>query len=112
MPEYYAYNYYSSDEDEDYQQFLQEEYEAECMKDYPITWEADNDTCWNFTGHGVSIWTKSQMASQQKPISVIHKRVVSTGTQTYNFPKVITSCSIKKAKTVEKAKKVKKAKID
>ncbi len=102
MAEYFAY---CSDSDEEYQQ---EKYEIECMKNYPITWEADKETVWNFAGHGVTICTKSQMASQHKPVSLIHKRVLTTSS-TYTFPEVITSCSIKKAK---KGKKAKKAKID
>lgn len=97
MAEYYAYsNYYTDSEEEE---ILQQEYETECMSNYPITWENDhlynnhreiphqrNVSTTQNTGTSTRAVSNKCKATQKKILVPMH----------WKFPKVISSKTKKK----------------
>ena len=96
MAEYYAYsNYYTDSEEEE---SLQQEYEAECMSNYPITWENDHlynnhreipyqrNVSTQNTGTCRRAVSNKCKATQKKILVPMH----------WKFPKVISSKTKKK----------------
>ena len=88
MSEYY---YHTDSEEEE---ILQQEYEAECMSNYPITWERDH------------LYNNHREIPRQRNASATSTRTVSTRTVStqckptqkmhWKFPQVISSKTKKK----------------
>lgn len=100
MAEYYAYsNYYTDSEEEE---ILQQEYEAECMNNYPITWE--NDHLYNNhreIPHQRNVSTTQKTGTEDfQPLSRkcnLAKRQLNVKMRSsWKFPKVISSKTKKK----------------